>query len=843
MACGASSGSESDGSQVYSSRTFYISGNELACVEYTAQSEADQTQIELMGAIPGSCSQSMVLGTCEQSSTNQSYTSKTIYYSDDSGLRTVQSLKEGCEYIQGVFTLGEAGSNDSSSSIVERTYIIQNNDIACTEHISSTQIGQSQIVAIGGIEGSCSRLMSLGVCQQSLIGEINSINTVYYADDAGLRTAESLVSGCEHIQGNFIFSDDGEVSKDTTAPLLTEELAIGTADTYTPSYSFNSTETGTIIYAGQCLSSTTLANSGTNTVIFNPLAAGVYANCTIQVQDDAGNQSSVLNISSFTISDTTGPAVSQLSAIEKSYIKQPVISFTSNEAGTIHWAGSCSSAETTVVLGLNNIELMQLDAGVYDDCSFIINDTAGNSSEIISIALFSIVILDTDADGFTDFVETEYGSDALDENSTPIDLLLNIVDFSDDNDNDGFSDEIEAWLDTDPNNTDKAPEDQDGDFIPDGFNINSDDLAPRLLAFAIATPNITIETGNEVVSFYLTVVDDVSGVDRVEILLTGPTGQTVYLSEYGSSLGNKLHALSVKSSEFGEFAEAGAWRINYVRLADIAANYKEYNSTALETLGFEANIVVENEKSDLEPPVLNDFSIVEESIEIVTGQETVLFNLTVTDSVSGVDRVDLVLESPTGQTVYLSKYGPSLGQNSHTLLLESSEFGSFSEEGTWFIRYVNLADIAGNSKRYSSSDLTDLAFESNITIQNEQSDITPPTLNAFSIVEETVEILTGSETVSFNMTVADTSSGVDRIEVVLKGSTGQTVYLSEYGSSLGQNSHTVILESSEFGEFAEAGIWTIEYVRLTDVAGNYKQYSSSDLNVLTFEKEIEIINL
>lgn len=73
-----------------------------------------------------------------------------------------------------------------------------------------------------------------------------------------------------------------------------------TEDT-TPSYTFNSTNSGTISYGGSCSSPTTSALVGNNTITFNQLSEGTYSNCTINVTDQFGYTSDTLVINSFTI--------------------------------------------------------------------------------------------------------------------------------------------------------------------------------------------------------------------------------------------------------------------------------------------------------------------------------------------------------------------------------------------------------------------------------------------------------------------------------------------------------------------------------------------------------------
>jgi hypothetical protein len=94
---------------------------------------------------------------------------------------------------------------------------------------------------------------------------------------------------------------------DTTKPLLREIESVATiTNDNTPTYTFSSSELGTIQYGGRCSSDNASAQADNNTVTLNLLPDGNYSNCMISVTDLAGNSSDNLSISSFTI-DTLAP--------------------------------------------------------------------------------------------------------------------------------------------------------------------------------------------------------------------------------------------------------------------------------------------------------------------------------------------------------------------------------------------------------------------------------------------------------------------------------------------------------------------------------------------------------
>jgi len=103
---------------------------------------------------------------------------------------------------------------------------------------------------------------------------------------------------------NSYTTSNGFTTADVTAPILSQVTAITTpTNDNTSSYTFSSTEAGTITYGGSCSSDNTSATTDNNTVTFNALADGTYDNCTITVTDNVSN-SATLNVSSFEIDNT-----------------------------------------------------------------------------------------------------------------------------------------------------------------------------------------------------------------------------------------------------------------------------------------------------------------------------------------------------------------------------------------------------------------------------------------------------------------------------------------------------------------------------------------------------------
>jgi hypothetical protein len=210
---------------------------------------------------------------------------------------------------------------------------------------------------------------------------------------------------------------------------LTEVTAITTPTTdTTPDYTFSSTGSGSITYGDSCSSSTTIATIGNNTITLNTLSVGTYADCTITVSKTISTEKSEkklsgsLTITSFTVTttstDTTAPVIAEVTAVTTpTNDTTPDYTFSSSEAGTITYGGSCSSSTTSANTGNNTITFSTLDNGTYSNCTITVTDSSGNESNTLAITDFTVtywqlIARQVDSDNFTDGTDELFSSNA-----------------------------------------------------------------------------------------------------------------------------------------------------------------------------------------------------------------------------------------------------------------------------------------------------------------------------------------------------------------------------------------------------------------------------------------------
>jgi len=88
---------------------------------------------------------------------------------------------------------------------------------------------------------------------------------------------------------------------------------------------------------------------------------------------------------------TTAPVIAEVTAVTTpTNDTTPDYTFSSDEAGTITYGGSCSSGTTHATIGNNSIIFISLSDGTYSDCTIKVTDSAGNESNILTITTFTV---------------------------------------------------------------------------------------------------------------------------------------------------------------------------------------------------------------------------------------------------------------------------------------------------------------------------------------------------------------------------------------------------------------------------------------------------------------------
>ncbi|MBP9715643.1 MAG: fibronectin type III domain-containing protein [Candidatus Pacebacteria bacterium] len=153
--------------------------------------------------------------------------------------------------------------------------------------------------------------------------------------------------------------------------------------------------------SGTAYSATVPASNAINDAVYDVVAVDAY-----------GNQSSSV-LSGWLTIDNTAPTISVVTPISTPTTDNtPNYVFTTNEAGTISYGGSCSSATTSAIVGSNTITFNTLTDGTYSNCTITVTDAVGNASSSLSVASFVV-----DANGPNVLSSTPTGTTPTNDNT------------------------------------------------------------------------------------------------------------------------------------------------------------------------------------------------------------------------------------------------------------------------------------------------------------------------------------------------------------------------------------------------------------------------------------------
>lgn len=146
----------------------------------------------------------------------------------------------------------------------------------------------------------------------------------------------------------------------------------------------------------------TVSNSTTGTCNYTVQAGDISSDLTVASISGIIKDSALNTMTDFTpvtnlaankaiVIDTISPVISEVTAvITPTSDTTPDYTFTTDEAGTISYGGSCSSSTTSATVGSNTITFVELSDNSYADCTITVNDTANNNSNTLTITTFVI---------------------------------------------------------------------------------------------------------------------------------------------------------------------------------------------------------------------------------------------------------------------------------------------------------------------------------------------------------------------------------------------------------------------------------------------------------------------
>ena len=297
---------------------------------------------------------------------------------------------------------------------------------------------------------------------------------------------------------------------------------------------------------------------------------------------------------------------------------------------------------------------------------------------------------------------------------------------------------------------------------------------PTLTGFSFTPDAVDVTSEPATVTFTVNATDDISGLKNCRIYFVSPIGVQGEMRD-GNFKRGVLDGTVTITITIEQYAEAGDWKVDYIRLKDIVHNSHIYWTGELETMGFPTILTVTSVE-DLAYPTLTGFSFTPDAVDVISGPATVTCIVNATDDISGLNYCRINFISPTGVHSRFNdgsfEAGILDGTSTVTITIDQ-----YVASGEWKVDYIRLVDIVGNSNDYLTSELETMGFPTTLTVTSVE-DLAYPTLTGFSITPDAVDITFGPAIVTCTVNATDDISGLNSCRIdFISPSAGQYINL------------------------------------------------------------------
>jgi hypothetical protein len=253
-----------------------------------------------------------------------------------------------------------------------------------------------------------------------------------------------------------------------------------------------------------------------------------------------------------------------------------------------------------------------------------------------------------------------------------------------------------------------------------------DTEAPFLVSLTREAPlTLNVITPPAAPTVRLEISDNARGLGWFYVYWISPSGHTVNCSDY-SEQPIKTGFVSCRGrwpggAGFNIYHEPGTWTIYLVWLCDRASNCRAYSGAELDAITPAAEreyTVVNNRSPDTTPPGGSNGVILTPSVPLAGTYRYVRVRMTLTDDISGAVQASVRFRSPSGTQyfyVYAAAAVPAL--NAKQFFELDLDDSTTWETGTWTIDYIQIYDLVGNGRFYSTEAQLDARFPGGRTLE------------------------------------------------------------------------------------------------------------------------------
>ena len=458
---------------------------------------------------------------------------------------------------------------------------------------------------------------------------------------------------------------------------------------------------------------------------------------------------------------------------------------------------------------------------------------------------------DDDNDGYADFYESLLAFDPRSATSRPdgVDPVARGVDFTTDHDGDGYRTHHEAIRATDPLNAVSRPSDGDNDGIPDIIDTNGfpENLAPRVVAFAVTTPTIDVTNAEQRVTFTGTFADQ-TGVRRMRLFMRSldqtTVDHTIVVDTVDAQRG-VVTAGQIQTVPISRFAPPGNWEITGA--IDARDSVPNTSTTGFgPSLEFPTRVRIDNRNATIDqtPPNITALSVQGAPVDPSLGGQRIRLQLQASDALSSISDVELSLAPPMAAVTFLwdeplwMHLDPTAPAGA--LVATSDVLPVRLAAGNWSIVQLVVRDNAGNAATLGFDELQARGLPTEIPFVNSGFDTQFPSLTSLQILTPTVDATAGNGRARFTVGFSDDRSGVSLIELALYRSESNTLVEMQAGVAPPLAAGSAQVQSAILATDIPKGQYIIDFIALTDAAGHRRQFNGNEIVDLGLPIAVEV---
>lgn len=248
--------------------------------------------------------------------------------------------------------------------------------------------------------------------------------------------------------------------------------------------------------------------------------------------------------------------------------------------------------------------------------------------------------------------------------------------------------------------------------------------------------------------------------------------------------------------------------------------------------------------ADITPPGLTSYTYAPAAIDTAAQPAAVNATVTATDESSGLDFALIAFESPTKTRrvdCLSARGGPSTGTPLSGGFTCTATFPVYSETGTWNVSFVQLADLAGNIRYWTTAELAARGMPVQLTVSG-TADLTPPRLSSYSYGPLFADISTANVALSGTIAATDNLSGFQRGVLAFYSPSGsqRVDCLTGATPTSGTKWNGTWACAGTLPRYSETGNWTLRLLQLTDFSGNVLALDTTQLTAQGLETRLVV---